>query len=161
MPPSLGRTVAATALLAAACGGSADGASGCGPAVREALDPQSGIHLLDGDDISYLTDPPTSGPHVSTLPPAGAQTGPVPRPVQVAVLEGGGVMVQYGALDSSGRTELETLATAFVVVAPAEDLDDGEVVATAWLQKLECSEVDVEALTVFIADRQGAVAFHN
>lgn len=143
------------ALLAplAACGGS-DGAD-CGPVTREALDPNSGLHVLpDQDQPRYTTDPPTSGAHYSLPPPTGAQDDPIERPMQVTALEGGQVLVQYRDLSDADVASLEGLASDVVVVAPNPDQAE-PVVMTAWITKQACSGVDLDTVESFIAEQQG------
>jgi hypothetical protein len=153
--------VLAACLFTAACTGTSADSAGCGDPIREALDPQSGLHLLDPETIVYLSDPPTSGPHVGLVPQGGAQTEPLPRPSQVALLEAGGVMIQHGPLVDTERVMLEALAGGLVVVAPSNDLETDEIVATAWLHKLSCGAVDVEALQTFVDDHEGQFAGHS
>ena len=151
-----------TALLGA-CGGdgqgragekgSANSPPGCEPAITEPLDPSSALHLLPGaTEPDYLTEPPTSGPHLSGRPPSGALDEPLDRPTQVLVLEEGGVLIQHRDLDPDATAQVETLAGARVVVAPNPDLP-APVVATAWLAKRTCERVDLEALRQFVDDR--------
>lgn len=152
--------VLAACLLTAACARTSADSASCGNPIREALDPQSGLHLLDPETIVYLSDPPTSGPHVGVVPRGGAETDPLPRPIQVALLEAGGVMVQYGRLADTDRVALEVLARELVVVAPSDDLEPDEIVATAWLHKLTCGAVDVDSLQTFVDDHLGRFAGH-
>lgn len=149
---SLVTSVLAACLVVSACAGAGTENVGCSNPIREALDPQSGLHLLDPETIVYLSDPPTSGPHVGVVPQGGAQAQPLPRPIQVALLEAGGVLVQYGPVAETDRATLESVAGELVVVAPSEDLEADEIVATAWLHKLSCRGVDVGALRAFVDD---------
>lgn len=136
-----------------ACGGS-DGAA-CGPVTQETLDPNSGLHVLPGQEQpAYTTDPPTSGAHYSLPPPTGAVDAPIDRPLQVTALEGGQVLVQYRDLAAADVAALEDLASDDAVVAP--DPDQAEpVVLTAWITKQTCSGVDVETVDRFIQEQQG------
>ena len=147
------------ALLASACANGGDagegGPSGCGPVIRERLDASSPVHLLPGaPEPDYLSDPPTSGPHLSGRPPTGVVGQPLDRPTQVLVLEDGGVLIQHHGLDDGDVAALGELASDSVVVAPNPALAD-PVVATAWLNKLTCEEVDLEALRRFVAEHVG------
>ena len=151
----MGHTFLLLALVAGsvACGGSDDVA--CGSVAREALDPNSGVHLLtDEGPPAYATDPPSSGAHFALPPPTGAQSEPVERPMQVTALEGGLVLVQYRDLPDAEVSALEALGSDVVVVAPNPDLPD-PVVLTAWITKQACSGVDQETVESFIADEQG------
>lgn len=152
LPPTVGLLVALLPALVA-CGPGSDGA--CGPITREALDPQFLLHVLGDAEVEYTSDPPTSGPHQATPPVSGVLEEPLPRPVQVGVLERGDVLIQHRTgLPADELAELEALAGTGIVVAPAEDLDEA-VVATAWLFKRTCSAVDVGALEDFIDQRLG------
>jgi hypothetical protein len=160
MPATDRRARAATVLVAAAglaaCGGGGDAAGSCGPTTRESLDPAYLVHVLgDADGIEYPSDPPTSGPHQPGPAVEGVLDEPLPRPVQVGVLERGDVLVQFDpALDDEAVADLEELAGPRVVVAPNPDLP-APVVATAWLFKRTCDAVDVGALRAFASERAG------
>jgi hypothetical protein len=140
--------------MPAACGGGS-ASSACDQPVREELDPASLTHVIDPDTARFLTDPPTSGPHVSGAVPTGVVGESLPGAVQVAILEGGNVLVQYRDLAGTDLEAVTGLAGEHVVVAPNPDLP-APVVATAWTYKLTCDAVDVDALETFIADHAGA-----
>jgi hypothetical protein len=142
------------ALILGACGGGSRLEATCTDVITEELDPGWTVHLLpNAPEPEYVTDPPTSGPHYSATPVAGIVDAPLDDPSQVAVLEVGGVLVQYRpeALSGADRGRLERLAQDGVVVAPAPDLTD-PVVATAWTTKQRCDGVALDSLTTFIAD---------
>lgn len=152
-------------VLLAACGGGNGGGSdsgaegGCGPDTEEPLDPGSLTHLLPGaPEPAYATDPPSSGPHLAGPAVSGVQGEALPRPVQVAVLEAGGVMVQHtGDLPSGDLRRLRRLAGRTVVVAPNPDLDS-PVVATAWRHRLACGGASggaLDALETFVEAHEG------
>lgn len=154
-----GLLVGALAAVSTACGvggDSGNGASaGCGPITEERLDPSSPVHLLPGaPEPDYLSDPPTSGPHLSGRPPSGTSAEPLDRPTQVLVLEEGGVLIQHRGLDAADAARLAELAGDRVVVAPNPELPS-PVVATAWLAKRTCDEVDMPAVRQFVEERLG------
>jgi len=127
---------------------------GCGTIVEEQLDPQSGRHLLPGATAPpYLSDPPTSGAHLSGGAPAsGVLDTPIDPPTQIQVLEGGRVLVQFasGEVTAEELEELNALASGNdgVVVVPSDSLP-APVVATAWVYKMLCEDVDRAALSEF------------
>lgn len=127
---------------------------GCGSVIEEALDPQSGRHLLPGADVPpYRSDPPTSGAHFSgPLPPGGFRTEPLEPPAQVQFLEAGRALVQYrpGLVTTEELGNLQVLAVEndLIVVAPNPTVP-APVVATAWVHKMLCEDVDSEALASF------------
>ncbi len=145
-----GTVAAAIFALLSSCG-AGDGSGVCRPAVREQLDPQSFIHLLEPDEVDYLTDPPTSGPHVPGITLTGVSETALEPAVQVSLLEQGMVLVQHTGLGAGAVDELESLAGPDVVVAPNPDLPS-PVVATAWLTKQRCRAVDTDALATFVAE---------
>jgi hypothetical protein len=160
--PARSLIVAVTVALAAVAGGCSGGghgaaaAGGCAPPRQERLDPRSTQHLFPGAaEPSYLTDPPTSGPHQLGPPPTGAVTDPIPRPRQVAMLETGFVILQYRDLSSAERSTLAGLAGSLVTVAPAAEALPDRIVATAWTWKQVCGRVDSGALRNFIAAHKG------
>jgi drug/metabolite transporter (DMT)-like permease len=145
-PPAAGAVALLLVVLMAACGGGSSGDAACSPATQDPLDPGSTRHVLPGaEEPDYVTDPPTSGPHQAGTVPTGAQRDPLARPVQVAVLEGGGVVVQHRELSEVDRRRVEALAGEDVVVAPNPDLDDA-VVATAWRFRVSCQSADEDAV---------------
>ena len=113
--------------------------------------------MLPGQpEPSYLSDPPTSGPHAPLAQVAPVYDAPLPRPTQVGILEAGKVLVQYRDDLAGGDVErLRALGGGDLVVAPGAELDRG-VVASAWLYLLRCDGVDEEALREFVAERAGA-----
>lgn len=147
----------AASLLLSACGGDAD--AGCGPILTERLDPANAVHLIGGFDIDdYLTDPPTSGPHVGTDKAGGVLDQPIPRATQVGLLEVGSILIQWNGVDDDQRALLESLANdTDVIVAPNPGLD-APVVATAWLHSRSCRSVDalvIQRLAEFVDQRRG------
>ncbi len=151
-PPTFA-AVTVVALLLTGCG--SDGEGTCGPVRREALDPGFLVHVVGDAEVEYSSDPPTCGPHQAAPPVTGVVDDPLPRPIQVGILERGDVLLQHRPdLPEDQRRALEDLVADGVVVAPNPDLPD-PVVATAWLYKRTCSAVDTGALSDFVDERLG------
>ena len=164
--------LAGAVLLAGGCSphgsGGAD-AVRCAEPFREALDPASTQHLFpETPEPRYLSDPPTSGPHRLGDRPTGVLTVPIPRPVQVAMLEVGDILIQYRpSLSPAEVAVLADVARAAgapiagslpveVTVAPNPDLPAGAaVVATSWGFKVVCSDIDRRAVEAFVNLRAG------
>lgn len=154
--------------LLASCAGGGGGSAGtggssradarCGADIEEPLDVGSIQHLLPGaPEPTYSSDPPTSGPHLSGGAPEGAQDGPVSRPAQVALLEQGGVMLQYRDATPATVRRLRTLSQPEVVVAPNPSLAS-PVIATAWRHRLTCGGASgpaLDALQAFVEAHKG------
>ena len=145
-------------LLIGGCASSSGGSAttGCGPPVHEVLDSNSTLHLLPAaPEPTYLTDPPTSGAHRVGLYPRGVLDQSIPRPVQVALLEKGSVVVQYrpGTLNNAALSALAQ-NNVLVTIAPNPDLP-APVVATAWTWKAVCQSVTLPALRRFVAVHAG------
>lgn len=155
-PICAGALAISLVLAIAGCGSSGGGDDACGPVIRERLDPAYLVHVVgDGAAVRYTTDPPTSGPHKAGPAVEGVVTEPIPRPVQVGILEGGDILLQHAPdLPAAQRTALEGLAGHGVVVAVNADLPN-PVVATAWTTKRTCRAIDVPALREFIRQRAG------
>lgn len=128
----------------------------CGPIREEPLDPAYLVHVVGtGEDVEYTTDPPTSGPHKAGPPVEGVIDEPLPRPVQVGILERGDVLIQHAPdLTPEEQADLATVAGPGVVIAPNPDLP-ARVLATAWTHKRTCDAVDLDALQGFIEERRG------
>ena len=142
------------AVAAAACGGGGGGSAGCRE-LREGEDPLSIQHIVDPDGYRFLTEPPTSGPHIAGPTPEGVVDQPIANAIQVRILESGHAVVQYdpASVDDTGRAALAALADHGAVVAPGVDLP-APVVATAWTWKLTCQSADdLAAIERFVTER--------
>lgn len=123
----------------------------CKTEVAEKIDSASSQHLLPGvPDPTYANYPPTSGAHRPGTHPTGALRDTIDDGVQVSMLEGGDVLIQYRNQNVADRRAIERLTSnKHVTTAPNSRLTTN-VVATAWLYRMECSRVDVDALQTFI-----------
>lgn len=145
-------TVVIFSLVLISCGSS--GGSAVCRELQERLDPTSFLHVINPSAADFLTDPPTSGPHVSGPVPVGVLDTPIVPAIQVSLLESGAALVQYDPALAPGDIDaLVVLARPGVVVAPGEDLP-APVVATAWTWKLTCDGPD-QAIDRFIDRRVG------
>lgn len=126
----------------------------------EEIDPNQGHLLANAGEPEFLTDPPTSGPHIAGLVVRGVADHELTGLEQVSTLETGSVILQHRGLTPAERTELEAMAGDKVVVAEDPGLP-APVVATAWAHKMVCSGFDTEALEAFtgqFVDRAGTHA---
>jgi drug/metabolite transporter (DMT)-like permease len=144
------------ALLLGGCGRSrSPAAAECTPVVEEQVDPRSGFHVLPGTTPpTYLSNPPTSGPHAAGVVPSGRLRAPLAPQFQVQLLERGEVLFAYRDLTSSERAGVEALAGAGVTVLPDASAPD-RVVATAWVHKMLCGGVNEVELRRFRQDWGG------
>jgi len=114
-------------------------------------------HVLPGDPMPvYNSDPPTSGPHFSSLPRPGVHTEPVDKRLQVHFLEDGGVIVQYRCAGPEACPELESQLRRIVerypdkvLLAPYPTMDR-QIALTAWTRIDKFDEFDEERIVRFI-----------
>ncbi len=145
----------AVAIVLTGCSGGAETVGDCEPMFSEPASDSSGIHVLAGSDATYLSDPPTSGPHVAWNAPAILDRQ-LTAPEQLGVLETGDVLVQYRPADVAEDT-VAALATRLpdrAHLAPNADLP-APVVLTAHLTKQLCRSLDTEAIELFARERAG------
>ena len=129
--------------------------NGCDLPRQEPLSSTSGLHLLGNTEVTWETNPPTSGPHYPIPPKCGNSDYALSNLAQVSFLESGGVIVQYlPYIYGNNLPQLSSFASNFVIISPTETLES-LLVATAWTWKLSCKEYDFESLAKFIAERQG------
>lgn len=121
---------------------------------------QSGSHLIGDREppVPYSSTPPTSGWHASgafTIDVRGSDD-PLSEPMQVSVLEAGGVVVTYRDLPEAERAMLEEHVRQHhdgrVAVTPYPELDPGQVAFTAWGTLQRCAGLDLAALDAFVAE---------
>jgi hypothetical protein len=143
LPGLVATLILGVALVGCGGGGVGGTGQGCGSAQQQPFDPRSALHLLPGaPEPPYATDPPTSGAHRVGIYPRGDDPSPIPRPIQVGLLEVGFVLVQYQP--SIGQQAIATLsslsaASPYVTIAPNPTLPQ-PVVATAWLYAERCGD---------------------
>ena len=90
-------------LVLGACGGGGSSPEACEPVRREPLDRRA-VHVLPGaEEVDYITDPPTSGPHLASPSTSDLRDSPLAPAVQVGLLEEGRVVVQHHGLEPSDR----------------------------------------------------------
>jgi len=120
--------------------------------------PSPHIAALTTAHASYNTDPPTSGPHVSQVPPWGAATTPVPKELQVHALEDAGVIISYNpTLAPATLAQLQTLVGSYakeVILTPAPGLS-APIITTAWGRLQRFPQYDEPALRRFIDAYRG------
>ena len=126
------------------------GRDSCSAEVRERLDGGSLRHVLPGGaPQKYLSDPPTSGAHQPGTNFVGVVTTPISPPQQLAVLEGGQILIQYRDISETDRLTLNGFAGANVVVAPNTTMP-GKIILTAWRTKVTCKMPDEAPIRAFI-----------
>ena len=129
--------------------------NGCDLPRQEPLSSSSSLHLLGNAEVTWETNPPTSGPHYPIPPKGGNYDYALSNLEQVSFLESGGVIVQYlPDINGNNHPKLASFASNYVIISPNETLES-LLVATAWTWKLSCKEYDFESLAKFIAERQG------
>ncbi|MDG2111606.1 MAG: DUF3105 domain-containing protein [Actinomycetota bacterium] len=138
----------ALAVVAAGCGGGVP-STGCDGVTTEPQAADSAIHVLANGNAEYLSDPPTSGPHIAWTAPAVVNR-PLTKPEQTGILETGDVLVQYRPddVDDELVQELAIGLPERAHLAPNPDLPS-TVVLTAHLTKQLCASLDPVAIDDF------------
>lgn len=150
----------ALTVASVSCSIDSSGSSTCSDSFAEPMAQDSLLHVLPGADPTYLTDPPTSGPHQAWAPPPILDRE-LSGPEQVGILERGEVLIQYQPR-SSKASEIEEIGQGLPVgahLAPNSNLDR-PVVLTAWLTKAECSSLDLASINAFVARHAGDLRTH-
>ena len=105
---------------------------------------------------TYSSNPPTSGPHLSSIEPWGIRTRPISKELQVHNLEDGGVIVQYDCPETSQecRSLVEKLARIVrrydhAILAPYPKMSH-KIALTAWTRIDKFNEFDEERIVRFI-----------
>lgn len=106
----------------------------------------------------YTSDPPSSGPHYSTLAPWGVNQKPIAREQIPHNLEHGGVVILYHC--PGGCDDIADELAAYVdgrasdgddiLLAEYEGDMDGAIAAISWSRVLLLDEVDTDALDEFV-----------
>lgn len=116
------------------------------------------IPSLDTPHEPYNSDPPTSGPHVQALAPAGIHDAPIPKELQVHNLEDGFVMVQYS--EKAPQAVVDRLAgvvegyQGFVILAPYPGMEP-LIALTAWARIDTLEDFDEARIVSFIDAYRG------
>lgn len=103
----------------------------------QAIAQQPSNHLTSetSPHAAYVSDPPTSGPHVSNTAPWGVSTTAVAKELVVHNLEEGGVILNYRPdLDKASIDRLAAIARTYdtdVLMVPYPGLSD-PIVLTTW-----------------------------
>lgn len=105
---------------------------------------------------AYNSDPPTSGPHLSSIANWGIHENPIPKELQVHNLEDGGVAVQYNCsqADQECRTLVEKLAQIVrrydhIILAPYPTMSH-RIALTAWSRIDKLNDFDEKRIVRFI-----------
>lgn len=119
-------------------------------------------HVSESTEVTYNTNPPTSGRHYSTATPGGFYVEPRPPGNLIHSLEHGAVVIYYdpAKLTDEVRQSLTRFVQAHrnpwasVVVTPNPN-PDAAFVLTAWTKMLKLDSYDVPTVRAFLADYLG------
>ena len=129
----------------------------CDPVEVEDLDPLSSQHVVPGAEITFLADPPTSGPHLGVPPPSGVIDGPFDLALQVTALESGAVIIHHDG--TADLDDLTDLAGDDVLITQSSSLDQ-PIELTAWQTRQRCDAPDRAAVLAFIRNHAGRTPDH-
>jgi hypothetical protein len=153
--------------LGGAGAGGEGGAEACAPVVTE-RPLASGVHVAACSDITYATNPPSSGEHYPTWADYGVYDFALPRGYWVHNLEHGSVVVSYNCEDGcpdelvAAKTWLASLAPdaqclgqATRVLLLPDPLLDVRWAASSWGWTLRADCFDAEAFLDFYVSHAG------
>lgn len=128
----------------------------------ESFRSQGSLHLasLVSPHVPYNSNPPTSGPHVSSVAAWRSYTEPVEDEYLVHNMEDAGVILWYDLgtpEENQRRVELlEEVARGYnrIVIAPRQDLGS-QYVLTAWTRLQRFDDIDEEGMVRFIDAYEG------
>lgn len=163
-------TAAAAAIGCGGGGGAANSGTCTGTAAQQPI--TAATHHPVGTELTWSTNPPSSGPHYVLWARWGVHQQPVPRGYWVHNLEHGGVAVLYrcGADCATVRAQLESLVRSLpgepMCLPVGRDLPrrvlltedpelDVPVAAAAWGYTYRAGCVDPASLRAFVLDRTG------
>lgn len=132
------------------------------PALARVVEPpdEGREHTYPGVDVTYRSEPPTSGPHWPTWALPGFCENVQPAPVVVHSLEHGMVVVYYDDLDDEVEmrlrlwTQLFTSEANGLLAVPLPGLGRG-LIATAWGRRLDLDGPDLAAVAAFYREFAG------
>ena len=101
-------------------------------------------HVAQGADVSYKTNPPTSGPHYPVPQPWGVYEKEIPDGAAVHGLEHGGIWISYKDINDEQRKVLEQIGkenAGSVIVSPRSS-NDVKIAVVSWgrMMKLDSSD---------------------
>jgi hypothetical protein len=143
----------------------------CGASYAEHT-PDPGVHVDFDADITWDTNPPSSGPHYPVWAHWGVHTETLPRGYYVHNEEHGGVVVLYNCSMLADCAATSAALQAWVLSLPPEpmcmgtgvsrrivltrdDLIDTPVAAAAWGWTYAANCVDTPSLAAFVFGRTG------
>ena len=122
------------------------------------MQPSPHIATLTTAHAAYISDPPTSGPHVADVPSWGVSDTQYAKELQVHALEDAGVVINYRPdLDKATVDRLAALARSYdkeVLMTPYEGLSD-PIVLTAWTRIDKLPAFDEARIKSFISAYRG------
>ncbi|HUS14411.1 MAG TPA: DUF3105 domain-containing protein [Chloroflexia bacterium] len=126
----------------------------------ESVPQQASGHIgtIDTPHAEYSTQPPTSGPHVSEVPPWGISPTQIRDELLVHALEDKGVVISYRPdLDAETVSKLARIVETYgseVILTPYKDLST-PIAVTAWTRIQRFAQFDEAGLRRFIDAYRG------
>lgn len=121
-------------------------------------------HVSESTQLTYNTNPPTSGRHYGKETPGGFYVEPRPAGNLVHSLEHGAVVIYYdpAKLTDEIRQSLTRFVQAYrnpwasVIVVPNPDPQpDAPFILTAWTKMLKLDRYDIPTIRAFLAEYLG------
>jgi hypothetical protein len=120
----------------------------------EAFEDQGAEHIAEGStsQVTYNSNPPTSGPHWPSAAPWGIYDNPEPDERYVHNLEHGGIWISYKpTVDAETITQLKDFAKRYrkIIVTPRA-ANDSNIALAAWMHKQNMDAYDEATIIKFI-----------
>lgn len=134
---------------------------GCDAPVGEGFCSEGAMHVRDGTEIPWMSDPPHSGPHYPMWQTWGEHESSVPRGNWVHNLEHGGIVLAY-LCPGGCEAELEVLRAVMearpdlrILMTPDPLLPGPRFAAISWTWVYRTDTPDLDTLLCFVDQHEG------
>ncbi|MDP4011699.1 MAG: DUF3105 domain-containing protein [Candidatus Roizmanbacteria bacterium] len=109
-------------------------------------------HVLEKDNVSYKTNPPTSGDHLAEAKTWGVYDEEIDNKAAVHGLEHGGIWITYkdiNAVEIQSLKEIGNSNSQSVIVSPRSE-NENKIVVASWGKMMKLESVDKAIIQKYI-----------
>lgn len=109
-------------------------------------------HIPLGTDVSYQTNPPTSGDHLGQAQDWGIYSREIDDKAVVHSLEHGGIWISYKEINDEDKSILESVAkenSQSVIVSPRSE-NDAKIAVVSWGKMMKFDKADKALIQKYI-----------